>query len=185
MLVPAEVWTLAKTENGSAVLIKPTGSDIAVPIFIGHAEAHAILIGLGDVPMPRPLTHDLFLATLLQLNVDVKRIEITDLNEGTFFGRLVVIQNGKELSIDARPSDCIAMAVRIKCEIFIDEAVVDEAGISITFLNDNQDEVVKSDDREAKISSLKKLLDTAVEEENYEEAAKLRDKIKDLEGTSS
>jgi hypothetical protein len=73
MLVPAEVWTVAKAEQGSAVLIKPIGAEVAVPIFIGSLEAQAILIGLANHKMPRPLTHDLLLSTLQELNVKVSR----------------------------------------------------------------------------------------------------------------
>ena len=94
MLVPAEVWTVAKAEQGSAVLIKPIGSEVAVPIFIGPLEAHAILIGLANHKMPRPLTHDLLIATLEQLGTKISRIEITALKEGTFYGRLVLSRAG-------------------------------------------------------------------------------------------
>jgi bifunctional DNase/RNase len=184
MLVPAEVWTLAKTDQGNAVLIKPKGADIAVPIFIGQAEAQSILIGLGDVEIQRPLTHDLLISTLKNLNVSIKRVEITDLSEGIFYGRLVVNKSGKEISIDARPSDCIAVAVRVKCNIFIDESVVDEAGISITIVNEHSNQGLDIGPKESEIDNLKKKLDLAVEEENYEEAARLRDKIKELEGKS-
>ncbi|MBN1698049.1 MAG: bifunctional nuclease family protein [Spirochaetales bacterium] len=184
MLVPAEVWTLAKTDQGNAVLIKPKGADIAVPIFIGQAEAQSILIGLGDVEIQRPLTHDLLISTLKNLNVSIKRVEITDLSEGIFYGRLVVTRSGKEISIDARPSDCIAVAVRVKCNIFIDESVVDEAGISITIVNEHSNQPLEFSPKESEIDNLKKKLDSAVEEENYEEAARIRDKIKELEGKS-
>ena len=61
MLVEAEIWTIARTDQGNAVLVRPIGSESAVPIFIGQLEAQSILIGLGNVPMPRPLTHDLFI----------------------------------------------------------------------------------------------------------------------------
>ena len=184
MLVPAEVWTLAKTDQGNAVLIKPKGADIAVPIFIGQAEAQSILIGLGEVEIQRPLTHDLLISTLRNLNTYVRRVEITDLSEGIFYGRLVVTKSGKEISIDARPSDCIAVAVRVKCNIYIDESVVDEAGISITIINEPGEYPFDMNKKDTELNKLKKQLDIAVEEENYEEAAKLRDKIKEIEGQS-
>ena len=185
MLVPAEVWTLAKTDQGNAVLIKPKGAEIAVPIFIGQSEAQSILIGLGEVEIQRPLTHDLLISTLRNLNTYVRRVEITDLSEGIFYGRLVVTKSGKEISIDARPSDCIAVAVRVKCNIYIDESVVDEAGISITIINEPGGEYpLDMSKKDSELSKLKKQLDVAVEEEDYEEAAKLRDKIKEIEGQS-
>lgn len=181
MLVPAEVWTVAKAEHGSAVLIRPIGSDIAVPIFIGQAEAQAILIGLGSIPIPRPLTHDLIISTIKKLKADISRIEITELKNDTFFARLILKYKEDDISIDSRPSDCIALAVRVKCPIFIDEFVVDKAGISVDVVNEAAEHNLLKSEREAKLSELKQALQQAVDEENYEEAAKIRDRIKQLE----
>jgi len=179
MLVPAEVWTVAKAEQGSAVLIRPVGSEVAVPIFIGPLEAQAILIGLTSHKMPRPLTHDLLIATLEQLEVKIARIEITELKEGTFYARLVLNRGGTDIVMDSRPSDCVALAVRAKCPIFIDEGVVDEAGIPITAADAARS--TKSSEVQAQLAVLRKQLDEAVDEENYELAAQLRDRIKKME----
>jgi bifunctional DNase/RNase len=181
MLVPAEVWTVAKAEQGSAVLIRPIGAEVAVPIFIGTPEAQAILIGLANHKMPRPLTHDLLLSTLAELDVKVSRIEITELKEGTFYARLVLNRDGDDLILDSRPSDCVALAVRAKCPIFIDEGVVDEAGIPISAAEGGQ-APAKSAEVETQIAVLEKQLQEAVDEENYEQAAMLRDRIKELQG---
>ncbi len=217
MLVPAEVWTVAKAEQGNAVLVRPLGLDVAVPIFIAPLEAQSILIGLGSVKMPRPLTHDLFLTTLENLEASINRVEITALKEGTYFAKLILESSGSEVSIDARPSDCLALAVRVKCPIYIDEAVVDEAGISVKMVEEKNKELKSEEGQsesaeeeaeapgegsessegeavplvpevspvahEAEVSNLKKLLDAAIEEENYEEAARLRDKIRELENS--
>lgn len=182
MLVPAEVLTVARAEEGSAVLIRPVGSDIAVPIIIGQSEAQSIMIGLANHTTARPLTHDLLLSILKNLNVTVSRIEITDLKNNTFFARLVLKNGGKDVNLDARPSDCIALAVRVKCPIFIDELVVDEAGVSVNIVDSQQQS--ESDKKMEELVQLKEKLDKAVEEENYEEAAKLRDRIKELESKS-
>jgi uncharacterized protein len=213
MLVPAEVWTVAKAEQGNAVLVRPLGLDVAVPIFIAPLEAQSILIGLGSVKMPRPLTHDLFITVLESLESSVNRVEITSLKEGTYYAKLILESAGAEVAIDARPSDCLALAVRVKCPIYIDETVVDEAGISVKMVEekgrelkqidpsslqpDQPDQPDQSDEEadqasiadapvfqpEPEMAGLKKLLDAAIEEENYEEAARLRDKIRELENT--
>ncbi len=187
MLVPAEVWTVAKAEQGNAVLIRPVDSDVAVPIFIGLDVAQSILIGLGNVSMPRPLTHDLLISVLENLEAQISRIEITELKDGTFYARLVVEQVAGEVSIDARPSDCVAIAVRVKCPIFIDERIVEEAGISVSAVNQQvgaEKEDQESDLRpQSELTTLKAELEHAVEEEDYEEAARLRDKIRELEET--
>jgi uncharacterized protein len=211
MLVPAEVWTVAKAEQGNAVLVRPLGQDVAVPIFIAPLEAQSILIGLGSVKMPRPLTHDLFITVLENLESSINRVEITSLKEGTYFAKLVLDSSGSETVVDARPSDCLALAVRVKCPIFIDEAVVDEAGISVKMVEEKNRELRQAEPsgadepseateaaeaaeaaevstpgavslpREAEMAGLKKALDAAIEEENYEEAARLRDRIREIE----
>lgn len=133
-LVKAEIWTVARTEQGNAVLVRPVGSDVAVPIFVGQLETQAILIGFGDVAMPRPLTHDLMLAVLRRLGAELLRIEINDLRDGTFFARLVLEANGAEFVMDARPSDAIALAVRKKCAVYVAESVVDAAGVAVNLI---------------------------------------------------
>ena len=207
MLVPAEVWTVAKAEQGNAVLVRPLGLDVAVPIFIAPLEAQSILIGLGSVKMPRPLTHDLFITVLESLESSVNRVEITSLKEGTYYAKLILESSGSEIAVAARPSDCLALAVRVKCPIYIDEAVVDEAGISVKMVEEKNRELKAEDTPvaaseeheehepstslppvgslhpESEMANLKKLLDAAIEEENYEEAARLRDKIRELEST--
>jgi len=201
MLVPAEVWTVAKAEQGNAVLVRPLGLDVAVPIFIAPLEAQSILIGLGSVKMPRPLTHDLLITVLEHLEASVNRVEITALREGTYYAKLVLESSGSEIAIDARPSDCLALAVRMKCPIYIDEAVVDEAGISVKMVEErnrgakqeeSSEQARETTDaaamaeipplaQEAEMAGLRKRLDAAIEEENYEEAARLRDRIRELE----
>jgi len=202
MLVPAEVWTVAKADQGHAVLVRPVGLDVAVPIFIAPLEAQSILIGLGSVRMPRPLTHDLFLSTLENLSATINRIEITRIKDQTYYANLILDSGGNEITIDARPSDCLALAVRVKCPIFIDEAIVDDAGIPVKMVEERnralrqQEEAgaeagVEATDvpelstigQDTELMTLKKVLEKAVEEEDYEEAARLRDRIRELEST--
>jgi hypothetical protein len=205
MLVPAEVWTVAKAEQqGNAVLVRPLGLEVAVPIFIAPLEAQSILIGLGNVKMPRPLTHDLFLSVLESLEASINRVEIVSLKEGTFYAKLVLDASGSEIAIDARPSDCLALAVRVKCPIYIDESVVDEAGISVKMVEERHGDIRQEESaaqgveqaqapgqasgvphllHDAELASLKKKLENALEEENYEEAARLRDRIRELESS--
>ncbi|ADK79423.1 bifunctional nuclease family protein [Sediminispirochaeta smaragdinae] len=182
MLVEAEIWTVARTDQGNAVLVRPLGSEVAVPIFIGQLETQSILIGLGNVPMPRPLTHDLFITLLKSLSVEIDRVEITNLNEGTFFAQLLLKkEEEEEITLDVRPSDALGIAVRTKCPIFISEAVVDEAGIPITSITEQATEGGETAGTENERESLENELKLAVESENYEEAARLRDLLKELD----
>lgn len=99
-----------------------------LPIYIGLAEALAIHSALkGEVP-PRPMTHDLLADIISRLNARVEKVVIDELIDNTFYARLVIRQNDSTIEIDARPSDSIALAVRIACPIYIEESVLEEAG---------------------------------------------------------
>jgi uncharacterized protein len=180
MLVEAEIWTIARTDQGNAVLIRPMGADSAVPIFMGQLEAQSILIGMGSVPMPRPLSHDLFINIFKQLKTTILRIEINSLKNGTFFAKLILKKGKDEYTIDCRPSDALSLAVRKKCPIFIDEEIVDEAGIPLSSIT-NKTVENSSELTITEIKMLKLELEKVIEVEDYEEAARIRDRINKLE----
>ena len=182
MLVEANIWTVAHTDHGNAVLIRPIGSEVAVPIFIGAQEAQAILLGLGNVATPRPLTHDLFMTVLEKVGATVERVEINALKDDTFFANLIINFKGTSITVDARPSDSIALAVRSKCPIFIAEDIVDTVGYQVSMIT-NQASAPEKNTTE--IEKLKKDMEQAVLEENYEEAARLRDLLSELGGDTS
>lgn len=188
MLVPADIWTVVKAQDGNAVLIRPTGTDSVVPIFVDPSIAHSIVMGLGDVHAARPLTHDLFIAVLGRLDAEVNRIEITAINDSIFYARLIVLQDDEEMVIDARPSDCVALAVRVKCPIFIDEEVISHAGMpvsSVAGVDDGgrspQRRRPAASEENSLLANLQRELDAAVQDEDYEQAAKIRDRINDLQ----
>lgn len=180
MLVEAEIWTVARTDKGNAVLVRPMGSERAVPIFIGQLEAQSILIGLGNVPMPRPLTHDLMISVFEKAGLTMEKVEITDLKQQTFYAQIILKQGLKRLSIDARPSDALGMAARIKCPVLIAESVVEEAGIAVNLISEGESDAEFPSAKEIEKNQLMTQLEKAVEEEDYEEAARLRDRIKGL-----
>jgi len=191
--VEADIWTVAQTDQGNVVLVRPKGSDLAVPIFIGQLETQSILIGMGNVDVPRPLTHDLALSLIRNLGAEVSRIEINDLHEGTFFARIALVMEGRDIVVDARPSDAIGIAVRAGCPVFIAESVVEEAGISVNLVNAQSSGGGESSDeekpglpavasREGERARLQAELEAAIAEEDYERAAIVRDKLKELEG---
>ena len=113
------------------VILKEKQTDRYLPIWIGPSEADAIAVKLQDVEVPRPLTHDLIGTIIDCLGGEVDRIIVTDLQNDTFFAKIVVNVNGDSKEIDARPSDAIAVAVRTKVPIFVEETVLDLAGILI------------------------------------------------------
>ncbi|HTL52843.1 MAG TPA: bifunctional nuclease family protein [Planctomycetota bacterium] len=114
------------------VLIRPEGADVVVPIVIGSTETAAIVRGLQKEQPPRPMTHDLLVAALNQTGGLIEKIVITKLDGGTFHAQLVVKdQQGSVVEVDARPSDCMALASMTQVPIFIDDSVVDEAGVAL------------------------------------------------------
>ena len=110
------------------MLKEKTGSRL-LPIWIGHFEADAIAIPMQNVPVTRPLTHDLLGQVVQQLGAKLSQIVINDLADETFYARLVLDQNGQHLEVDCRPSDAIALAIRAKVPIFVEDAVLDQAGM--------------------------------------------------------
>jgi uncharacterized protein len=111
------------------VVLKDQSVDRYLPIWIGPSEAEAIRVELQGVEVTRPLTHDLLKSVILQLGGEVEQILINELRNDTFFARLEVKSNGRTIEIDSRPSDAIALAVRLKVPIFVDESVMEKAAI--------------------------------------------------------
>ncbi|UCC86667.1 MAG: bifunctional nuclease family protein [Anaerolineales bacterium] len=112
------------------VVLRETDSDRYLPIWIGPFEADAITIQLQGVQVPRPLTHDLLKSFIRELGVKVSHVLVSDLRNDTFFAQIVVDVNGKSMQIDSRPSDAIALAVRVGAPIFVSEQVMGLASIT-------------------------------------------------------
>ncbi len=111
------------------VILKETGAGRYLPIWIGPAEADAIAVKLQGVNVPRPLTHDLLLLIIDSLGATIESIIVNDLKSDTFYAKILLNVDGGQIEIDSRPSDALALAVRAKVPIYVDEAVLDKAGI--------------------------------------------------------
>ena len=111
------------------VILKEKEADRYLPIWIGSFEAQAIATKISGNPLGRPLTHDLMATAFGDLGVSVKRIVVARLADQVFYARLYVKQDGRDLDFDARPSDAIALAVRVECPIFVASEVMETAGI--------------------------------------------------------
>ena len=120
------------------VLLKTLDEDRFLPIWIGHAEAAAILMKLQGSSPPRPMTHDLLTEVVSELKGEVVRVTVTELRENTYFAKITIVQDGQELEIDSRPSDAIAIAVRCEAQIFASDDVVDESAIEFQAGDDEQ-----------------------------------------------
>ena len=158
-----------------------------LPIVIGGFEAQSIAVALENMIPSRPLTHDLFKNTLESFNIDLKEVIINQLMDGVFYSKLVFKKEGKEYLIDSRTSDAIAMAVRFNVPIYTYSSIIEIAGVEMedTFLGDKIPEKKSAETYETRNkplnelseAQLKNLLEKALEREDYERAAKIRDEI--------
>jgi bifunctional DNase/RNase len=187
-MLQAEIWTVAQTSEGNVILLRPLKKNIAIPIFVGQLEIQSILIGMGNIILPRPLTHDLFLSLLDSLGLALDRVEIQELKGNTFHARLVISGGGiyaidKPLILDSRPSDALGLASRRKCPIMVSPEIVKKTGIPTELFMDMLDEDKKADislSVEERRSRLQEQLNEAVEKEEYEMAAKIRDMLNEM-----
>jgi bifunctional DNase/RNase len=175
-MVISEIWSIVRTDYSNAVLLKPRNMDVAIPVFIGASEVRSILIGKEAANPIRPLTHDLFLTMLATVNLSIKKVEIHEIKEDIFHARLIItggeFTGEKPLVLDSRPSDALALETRKRCPIYIAPAVIEETGIPLDYFTE-----VEDDD---KYRSLREQLEEAIAEEEYEQAAEIRDLIKKL-----
>ncbi|MEI7888684.1 MAG: bifunctional nuclease family protein [Actinomycetes bacterium] len=126
------------------VLLKAVETNRFLPIWIGHPEAAAILMKLQGSSTPRPMTHDLITETLSELDAQCTRVAITELRDNTFYASITIqTPDGREIEIDSRPSDALALAVRSGAPIFAAEDVVEESSIEFDHDNEDTDEVVE------------------------------------------
>jgi len=118
---------LERPANAPVLLLREQGGERVLPIYIGPEEAQSIVRGMEGVPTPRPLTHDLLRDTVQALGAQVVRITVTSLQDRTFFAELELRVDGRTVRISSRPSDAVALAVRVDAPIFAAEEVLDEA----------------------------------------------------------
>ena len=179
--------------KGYAVLLQEKDSNRSLPIIVGSNEAQAIALYLEGVDMPRPMTHDLLINVLDLLESDIKQVTIARMKNGTFFAEIEVLNSQVgDIMIDSRPSDAIAVALRTMTPIYVSEEVMERAGIDNFSTGSEIAETVSSDellketaDEGSAIENLAEALEKAISEEEYEVAARLRDRIKQLEKKSA
>lgn len=177
----------SQTQSGAyALILNEEKGDRRIPIIIGGFEAQAIVIKLENLNPPRPLTHDLFKMFADEFRISIMEVFIYKLEEGVFFSKLICNNGDKEISIDSRTSDAVALALRFGCPIFITEEILEKAGITINPSGTDAPEGSPVDSilepESSKYDSfsddeLYKIIDEAVKTEDYERAAAIRDEI--------
>ena len=177
--------------NSYTLILGEENGELKLPIVIGSYEAQSIALVIEGLTPQRPLTHDLMFDTFTNYSIELKEVIIDQLKEGVFYAKLVTEQNGEQYVIDSRTSDAIAMALRAKCPIYTYKTIMDNAGI----IYDADDEADMDDAERSKqtfepkqkevnslnslsLVDLNKELDKAIQIEDYDRAAMLRDEIK-------
>lgn len=117
------IYSLATTVNECIIFLEELGGNRLLPIWIGITEGQAIAIRFSGIVLPRPLTHDLMLSTVKALGHSVEKVVVHDIRENTFYARIHIHKGDSDVTVDSRPSDAIAVAVRAGCKIFVEERV--------------------------------------------------------------
>ena len=180
--------TSPATGGAYAILLKEVNGVRRLPIIIGAFEAQAIALEIEGIKPPRPLTHDLLKQLIDNLGGTVLEIVVDELRENTFYAKIILDVSGLTNEIDARPSDAIALAVRADAPIYVSNQVMDTA----SFIPSDETEELKENEpfserreskahtKESQLAALQDKLREALDREEYERAAKLRDDIKRL-----
>ncbi len=172
----------SQSQSGSfALVLGESGGNRRLPVIIGMFEAQAIAIEIEKIVPNRPMTHDLFKVFSHNFDIKIKEVYISDLKEGVFFAKIICEHEGKIFEIDSRPSDAIAIGLRFNVNFYTNESIFAEAGIVLT--DEYEEDIVQEKTVESeKINledfssgELEKLLNEALEKEDYEKAVRIRD----------
>jgi len=182
--------SVSQTQSGAyALVLAEENGERRIPIIIGPVEAQAIAIQLEGLKPPRPLTHDLIKNMAMAFDIALLEVTIYKLEEGIFYSELLCEMDGKEIKIDSRTSDAVALALRFRCPIYTTEDILKKSGI-ILDLEDEESPVRNISDKEdfsepevstySQYSSneLNEMIDEAVRNEDYEKASIIRDELK-------
>lgn len=182
--------TLSQSQSGAYTLVLgEADGKRRLPIIIGNFEAQAIIIELENMTPNRPLTHDLFKNFAMAFEINIDEVVIYKLHEGIFFSKLICSNGEKQIEIDARTSDAVAMAVRFNCPIYTYEAILAQAGVLFEEESETAEtkpvKEKKSGSRTSKekdlasltTDELQEMLQRAIEDEAYEKASQIRDEL--------
>ncbi|WP_446774315.1 bifunctional nuclease family protein [Macellibacteroides fermentans] len=192
--------TNSQVQSGAyALILAEEDGNRRIPVIVGTPEAQSIAIALEYITPPRPLTHDLFVSFATAFDIKLKEVYIYKFEEGIFYSELLFTDGKREVPVDSRTSDAIAIALRAKCDIYVSESIMIEAGVVLDEdVDDNADDDFEDDDDLMTMEpdeitdeeslkrwlgliedeELNKRLEEAVQEENYEHAKMYQDEIR-------
>jgi hypothetical protein len=182
--------SVSQTQSGAyALVLAEENGERRIPIIIGPVEAQAIAIQLEGLKPPRPLTHDLIKNMAMAFDIALLEVTIYKLEEGIFYSELLCEMNGKEINIDSRTSDAVALALRFRCPIYTTEDILKKSGIILDL--ENEDSPVRNmsendDFTDPNVSTyaqysakeLNDMINDAIQHEDYEKASIIRDELK-------
>lgn len=200
-MIEAKILNLAITDKYFVVMLKPENTEKVIPISIATLEAQSIMTSLIGYKKERPLTHNLINKIFSTCNIKLVNVVIDNIHMDTYFAKLVIEYDKNNVFIDSRPSDAIALALEFKCPIYVEEHVIEKAGIilengeespAVPFVyqrfDNNEEEVSQLDNNNNNNNNnniktreeIQRLLDQAIKEERYEDAARYRDELDKL-----
>ncbi len=188
--IPVEIIGLSTSPSSGgayALVLGEMDGNRRLPIIIGAFEAQAIALELEKIQPPRPMTHDLLRDAFEAVGGEVVDVVIDELKEGTFFAKIRYIHNGEEGQLDSRPSDAVALAVRVDAPIYVAPLVLEEAGMptddeGVSALTSSNAPEEESSPMLSHLERMERQLAKAIEDEDYEKAARLRDEIAQMKG---
>jgi len=191
----------SQTQSGAyALVLTEENGDRRIPIIVGGFEAQSIAIQLEGLKPPRPLTHDLFLNFAVSFKIDILEVTIHKLEEGVFYSKLLCDDGKNKVTVDARTSDAIALALRFKCPIYTTEEIMERAGIVLDVSKETKNKEgektsqgkntpsvtttkLNEEFKEYTEVELEQLLHDAISKEDYERASLIRDELNKRKGS--
>ncbi len=174
------VTTIREFKNNVyVVVLSNIQNTLYLPIIIGIAEARVIAFSLEGLKGTRPFTHDLMTTILNNFDITLEKVSLVKLEKGIFYAEITLKKGDKTITIDARPSDAISMALRFNHSIFCNQSILDEAGLKTPFRAEGTEQDLENQ-REITMNELKVKMQDAVEEENYELAAEIKMQIEQM-----
>jgi len=178
--VPTRIWTVSPVNAGSAVFLRPDGSDSVLPVIVSESDAQTILVELTKILALRPMIHEQFLSAVESLDARLLRAEIYACRQGSYLCTIVLEKDGKEISIESRPSDVLCLSARTECTVLVAKDVLSKNGVPAERVAVTRDSSGVIQEPASVVSFLKRELQTAVDHEEFERAAYLRDRLSEL-----
>ncbi|GEM_PF-294516 len=175
--LPAQIWTISQADEGNTVYIRPEGSNLVVPVYVSESDIQALLVELTHILAPRPMVHELLLSAINSLDGKLDRVEIYGIRNGSYLCRVVLLRSGKEIFLESRPADILCLSARIECPVQIDDDVVARNGIPLEKASGSPESPRPRPEALPVAGYLHRELKTALDCEDYERAAVLRDRI--------